>query len=313
MTDFIQAIVNRYKVEIESGIELIRTYTRMLPYLRSSVDPDDKYRYDKPIIALTDGNSHDMTINSYVKKVRLKYWQGLLTNHKFIGRLTTKLQQKYRERVSSYADYDFSEFNIYTLLSEMNAQIKSGIENEILVMYDRLTEEHAYYPECKKNRHLYDGWKTNKAWKLGKKSIMYFFANYGGNPDPCENTRDTIEIMNQLDLNFDDIASQLELYRACMFANGINWNRLQRAFEAEEAEIDAFCEKIKENAETLTDEDWNVIRLIAEDFTGVFWLKDVVRGKNIYSYPVGDDAAKKACRRLMAWHDRNEEENGQSD
>ena len=119
--------------------------------------------------------------------------------------------------------------------------------------------------------------------------------------------------MDQLDLNFDDIASQLELYRACMFANGINWNRLQRAFEAEEAEIDAFCEKIKENAETLTDEDWNVIRLIAEDFTGVFWLKDVVRGKNIYSYPVGDDAAKKACRRLMAWHDRNEEENGQSD
>ena len=229
VTDFIQAIVNRYKVEIESGIELIRTYTRMLPYLRSSVDPDDKYRYDKPIITLTDGNSHDMTINSYVKKVRLKYWQGLLTNHKFIGRLTTKLQQKYRERVSSYADYDFSEFNIYTLLSEMNAQIKSGIENEILVMYDRLTEEHAYYPECKKNRHLYDGWKTNKAWKLGKKSIIPcygVFDSWSGQPRTYEAysvLSDIERVLNFFDGNMTaDVNLQREL-ESC-FNNGITKN-----------------------------------------------------------------------------------------
>ena len=172
VTDMVQAIINRYKVEVESGIELIKTYRRMLPYLRGSISAEDKYSYDKPLILLKDDNGHDMTVNRYVKSVRAKYWKALLTNQKFVGKLTSKLQSEYSERVASYANYDFSEFNIYTLLTEMNAQVKRGIEDEISAMYDRLTEEHSYFPECQKNRHLYDGWKTNKAWKIDKKCII---------------------------------------------------------------------------------------------------------------------------------------------
>lgn len=219
VTDFIQAIVNRYNVEVESGIEFIRTYKRMLPYLRSSVNPDDKYSYEKPVIALTDGNGHEMTVNGYVKQVRFKYWKGLLTNDKFTSKLTAKLQNEYRECVSSFADYDFSEFNIYTLLTEMNSQIKSGIENEIMAMYDRLTEEHAYYPECRKNRYLYDGWKTNKAWKLDKKSIIPcygIFDAWDGKPRVYEaysTLADIERILNFFDGNMSadvDLHNQLQ-------------------------------------------------------------------------------------------------------
>ena len=131
-----------------------------------------------PIIYLTNSDHRETTVNSYVKDVRLKYWSALLENKRFVGKLTSKLQQKYRERVNSYADYDFSEFNIYALLTEMNAEIKVGIEEEIGRMYDRLTEEHSYYPECSKNKHLYDGWKTNKAWKLDKKCILPCYGVY---------------------------------------------------------------------------------------------------------------------------------------
>lgn len=231
VVDFIQAIVNRYKVEVESGIELIRTYRRMIPYLRSSVNSDDKYA--RPLICLTDGvgygSTHEVTVNSYVKDVRRKYWQALLTNDKFIGKLTAKLQSEYRERVNGYADYDFSEFNIYTLLVEMNSQIKAGIEDEIMKMYDRLTEEHAYYPECKKNRHLYDGWKTNKAWKLSKKSIIPcygVFSAYDGKPRVYEalSTLSDIErILNFFDGNTTaevNLSRQLEM----CFANGVTKN-----------------------------------------------------------------------------------------
>lgn len=188
VSDYIQAAVNRYKVEIQSGIELIKTYKRMLPYLSSSFDKKDRYGYEKPIIALTDGESgshHEMTVNKYVKAVRLKYWRALLSNDRFIGRLTSKLQQEYRERVCRFANYEFSEFNIRVLVVEMNSQIRSGIEDEIFKMYDKLTEEHTYYPECVKNRYLYDGWKTNKAWKIGKKSILPcygVFNSWNGKP-----------------------------------------------------------------------------------------------------------------------------------
>lgn len=173
VTDMIQMIVNRYRIEIESGLELIRIYRRMLPHLNRDLNGKGY-----PIIYLTNSDHSEITVNEYVKSVRLKYWSALLKNEKFVGKLTSKLQTKYRERVNSYSDYDFSEFNIYVLLSEMNAEINVGIEDEIGKMYDRLTEEHAYYPECSKNKHLYDGWKTNKAWKIGKKCILPCYGVY---------------------------------------------------------------------------------------------------------------------------------------
>lgn len=228
VSDFIKAIVNRYKVEIESGIELIKTYNRMLPYLNTSFSTKE-YGYSKPIIELTDGNSHEMTINRYVKAVRLKYWKELLTNEKFIGKLTSKLQHEYREKVCSFSNYDFSEFNIQTLAVEMNNQVKTGIESEIMTMYDRLTEEHSFYPECTKNRHLYDGWKTNKAWKLDKKSIIPcygIFDRWDGKPRKYEAyglLADIERILNFFDGNMTaeiDLSRQLELN----FNNGITKN-----------------------------------------------------------------------------------------
>ena len=188
VADFIKAIVNRYKIEMKSGLELIRLYKGMKPYLESSFD-ESELKYRKPLIQLKDERDHDLTVNKYVKAVRLKYWKALLSNKKFVGKLTSTLQQQYREQTSSYANYDFSEFNIRTLLAEMNTKIKVGIEEEIGQMYDRLTEEHAYYPECQKNRHLYDGWKTNKAWKIGKKVILPcygIFDSWSGSPRTYE-------------------------------------------------------------------------------------------------------------------------------
>lgn len=167
ITDYIKMIVNRYSIEIRSGIELIRTYCRMEPYLSRGIK-DNSW----PIIKLCDSQGHDMSINKYVRAVRLKYWEGLLSNRKFTSRLTSELQDRFHRKVRTFANYDFSEYNIRTLITEMNASIKTGIEAEIDKMYDNLTLEHSYYPECSNNRHYYDGWKTNKAWKIGKKCIL---------------------------------------------------------------------------------------------------------------------------------------------
>jgi hypothetical protein len=143
VTDYIKAAVMRFRVEVKSGLELIRKYRAMVPYMMTSFDPDDKY--SKPILRLTDSTDRgyeSVSVNQYLKKVRSKYWEALLSNPKFVGKLTTKLQDEYRKRVERLADYDFTEYNIATLSTERNAQIKRGIEEEIMVMFDRLTEEH---------------------------------------------------------------------------------------------------------------------------------------------------------------------------
>lgn len=206
VSDYIKAAINRFNIEVKSGIELIRQYRAMMPYISRNFGED---RWDKePILRLTDSNERgygSISINDFVKAVRLKYWKALLQNPKFIGRLTSKLQQEYREQVNKLANYDFTEFNISILSAEMNTKIKQGIEEEIIAMFDRLTSEHSWYPETQKNKHYYDGWATNKAHKIDKKVIIPcygIFDSWDGKPRTYEavHTLEDIErILNFLD------------------------------------------------------------------------------------------------------------------
>lgn len=212
VTDYIKAMVHRYNVECRAGIELIRQYRALRPYIMKTFDAGDKY--NSPMLRLTNSTERSyndcVPVNDYLKSVRLKYWRALLSNPKFIGKLTSKLQDEWHEKVQTLADYDFTEFNIYTISTEMNAQIKSGIEDEIIAMFDRLTAEHSYYPEFSKNRHYYNGWKTNSAYKIGKKVIIPcygVFDAWDGKPRVYEAKKvlqDIERILNFLDGHMTD-------------------------------------------------------------------------------------------------------------
>ena len=227
VTDYIKAAVNMFRVEVKAGLELIRQYRALIPYMSSSFGED---KYDKaPILRLTDSNERgydSVSLNTYLKRVRLKYWRALLSNPKFTGKLTSKLQKEYREKVDRLAHYDFTEYNIQTLTTEMNAQIKTGIEDEIIAMFDRLTAEHSYYPEFSKNRHYYDGWRTNKAHKIGKKVIVPcygVFSEWDGEPRTYR-AREILEDIERI-LNFLDggMTREIDL-----------WNNLEISFKRRE-------------------------------------------------------------------------------
>lgn len=239
VTDYIKAAVNQFNVEVKSGLELIRQYKALVPYMQCSFDEDGLSK--KPILRLVNSYERSyydcVSVNDYLKDVRLKYWRALLSNPKFTGKLTSTLQSEYHKSVERLADYDFSEFNIYTLSAEMNAKIKKGIEDEIITMFDRLTEEHSWYPECQKNRHYYDGWKTNKAHKIDKKVIIPcygVFDSWDGKPRTYNVSgvlSDIERILNFLDGNMtQDVDSMgfLESY----FKSGMTKNVPMKYFKA---------------------------------------------------------------------------------
>lgn len=236
VTDFIQMVIGHFNAEVGAGIELIKQYNALKPYLTSSFDKE-KNRYKPPTLKLMNENKTNLSVNKFVHDVRLKYWEGLLSNKKFISKLTSKLQEEFKSRVNSLADYDFNEFNIKNLVTEMNAQIKKGIVDEIEVMYDRLTAEHSWYPECKNNRHYYDGWKTNIAHKIGKKIILPTYGIYSAwDSEPrvheAYNTLSDIErILNFLDGN---MTREVNLYATIdnSFSRGITKNIECRFFKA---------------------------------------------------------------------------------
>lgn len=228
VTDFIKAMVNRFRVEVKLGLEVIRTFKAAAPYMTRGFGDD---RFDsEPILRLTDSRERgydSISVNEFVKIVRLKYWKALLTNPKFVGKLTSTLQHEYQERVVKLADYDFTEFNIRVLSAEMATHVKSGIEQEIIAMYDRLTFVHTYNRESvhNGNRHYYNGWRTNKAYKIGKKSILPchgVFSGWSGRRLDTYNAREVLEDIERI-FNFLD---------GHMTAEVNSWDVLQQSFEA---------------------------------------------------------------------------------
>lgn len=179
--DFIERITRQFKIEISAGMELIRQYDALKPYMMDEIVPEGQKSntYIRPILmlgvresSLFDRSGDKDIINQYVRLTRYKYWSAFLNNQEFVGKLTSDMQKQWQQRVDDLSNYDFTPFNIQTVMVEMNAQIYQGVEDSIMKIFEQLTAEHAWYPECAKNIHYYNGWAHNKAHKINGKVII---------------------------------------------------------------------------------------------------------------------------------------------
>lgn len=172
--DYLKRIVKQYQMEVEAGIKLINEYKAMQPYIMQDFEKEDKSNalYNKCILALKVESGKRLSINDFVREVRGKYWRALFENPDFVGLLTENLQTDLYNRINELKDYDFSMFNIMTLKIQMSNELVKGVEDTILNLFEELGNKYHYYDETSKNIHYYNGWKTNKAWKINKKVII---------------------------------------------------------------------------------------------------------------------------------------------
>lgn len=168
--DFIEAIVGMYNLEVESGISLIREYKALSPHIMTDIKED--MAYNRPILNLTIGDERRLSVNQYVKMVRIKYWNALFRNPKFISGMTSNLATQYYNRIDKLSDYDFSIYNIHSIQIDMSKNLIKGIEDCIIELFDKLSYQYSYSDELSGNIHYYNGWKTNKAWYINKKVIL---------------------------------------------------------------------------------------------------------------------------------------------
>jgi hypothetical protein len=226
--DFIKGIVEQYNFEVKAGLKLIEEYNALKPLLLNSIKKDN-YTSDILVLVLSgnDRNNNNCTIeNGYIKKVRAKYWQALFTSQQFIDLFTTNLREKYMNKISELVDYDFSLYNIYSIKLQLNNELIKGVEETILNLFQEFSVKH-YYDETAKNIHYYNGWKTNKAWKINKKVIIplmgYRDLEYSwGRFEPTNykvinKLTDIEKVFNYLD---GGLTEELNLKEALQFAEG---------------------------------------------------------------------------------------------
>lgn len=206
-SNYIDQAICHYNAEVAATMALIKEYNALKPYITQSLT-DKKYGND-PIISLVvkgDSDYRGLDVKKYMRMVRLKYWRALFSNEEFIGRLTSNLRSQFNKNVEKMADYEFSAFNIKQVMLEMNASMQQGVRDTIMNLFEKLTVEHSWYPECANNRHYYNGWKTNKAHKIGKKSIIPangLFSSYSWDKDRGFDANAAYHILSDIEKAFD--------------------------------------------------------------------------------------------------------------
>lgn len=180
-SDYLEAAVDRYNFELSVGLRLINEWRAMKPLLSRTV-PEKEGAYDKPILELVMDNQvhrggQDANPNDYIGMVRKKYWSALFQQRQFMAQLTSNLREDLQRMVDDLVDYDFSYYNIYTLMQQMLLRVNGGIEETIMKLFDDWTRKY-HYDENSQNRHYFDGWCTNDAFAVNKKVIIPFYGAY---------------------------------------------------------------------------------------------------------------------------------------
>lgn len=173
----VRALVERYDHEARAGITLIREYAAVSKTFMTTAQSRS------PILALEVNNQKlhranrlDASTHDYLAALRRRYWETLFTTGDFMDRLTSNVQSDLHSRVGEFEGYEFSLFNIYQLYIDLGQDILSNIKKTILDLFEDFTHRHSW-TEYSKNIHLYNGWKTNKAFKIDRKVIIPLYGD----------------------------------------------------------------------------------------------------------------------------------------
>ena len=143
----------------------------MKPYILEHIPMDEEEkRYNEPLIKI------DIKPNAYVQAIRKKYWEALFHNPYFVDQLTSNLQRELHENVSEMRHYDFSEVNILALQAELSRKLIDGVKATIVGLFEELSHKYHWHDETSTNIHYFNGWKTNKAWKINRKVILPLYG-----------------------------------------------------------------------------------------------------------------------------------------
>lgn len=224
----IEELVAEYNQIIRIGTETIigyyRNYRKVGQYIGLN-DKNDKNRYE-PDSDLT--GKMQKAQNDLLVSVRTDYWRKTLDLKEVRSRLTSKKQSEFETQLQKQCFMDFTEHNIRQFVLNFIGGYEKTLTEAVLEIFDKFTIAHCWsnglYDD---NIHYFNGWKTNKAFKVNKKVIIPIYAGgYGSGPftgwnnkwelhyGAVEQLRDIDTVMNY----FDGMCGYLSMSQALQSA-----------------------------------------------------------------------------------------------
>jgi predicted RNA methylase len=181
----IKNLVADYNRVVKTGTETLlnfyKNHQHIGRYLKISVRGNDSHEY-RSQQSLTQAMK--INLNNMVCEMRKSYWRRSIKLDQIKSRLTDKKRDEFNVFLQQNENLDFTEDNIKTFILNLINNYEDILTEAVLEIFDKMTIRHAYSKDLhNKNVHYFNGWKTNKAFKVNKKVILPFyngFQDWGG-------------------------------------------------------------------------------------------------------------------------------------
>lgn len=113
--------------------------------------------------------------------IRTDFWRRTISLDAVRSRLTQKKQAEFEHGLSERCNMDFTVNNVRSFILNIINGYEKTLTEAVLEIFDKFTISHCYTGGLhEKNIHYFNGWKTNKAFKVGKKVIIPIRGGYNG-------------------------------------------------------------------------------------------------------------------------------------
>lgn len=129
--------------------------------------------------------------NTFLSLMTEEAWSKILDHPKFQAVLTERARNMMREFRSRQRRVDFNEHNLRAMFDELVSKQDELLMGAVLDAFDTMTKFH------EANRIYYEGWKSNKAWKVNRRVVLPYYVefSYGSLRLQYQNT----ESLNDID------------------------------------------------------------------------------------------------------------------
>lgn len=178
--DSIKNLVASYNRAVDLGTQSLlgfyKNYHHIGPFMQVVVGGDEKTMY---------GSAKDLTalmktkLNEFLRALRKSYWVQALKLDAIQKRLTKKKRDEFYEYMKKQHLMDFTEHNIRTFILNLIDNYEGILLDATIDLFEKMTIKSAYNEELHtENIHYFNGWKTNKAYRVNKKVVLRM--SYGG-------------------------------------------------------------------------------------------------------------------------------------
>lgn len=174
----VEELVTEYNQIISIGQETIlnyfRNYRKIGKYIGLDRDPE-KYEPSEENLT-TKVQNH---VNCMVKSVRTDFWRRTLELPEVTKRFTKKKHEEFEHAIKDRCNMDFTTRNIRQFVLNLLGSYEKTLTDAVLEVFDRFTMRHAWHEELETdNIHYFNGWKTNKAYRVNRRIIIPVYGSY---------------------------------------------------------------------------------------------------------------------------------------